>query len=37
MGWDDFFAKNPETPDEFLRDRGQEPPQERDWFDAMDA
>lgn len=37
VGWDDFFAAEPRTPDDFLADRGQEPPQERDWADALDA
>ncbi|MCG6943673.1 MAG: antitoxin [Thiohalocapsa sp.] len=37
VGWDDFFAANPRTPDDFLADREQEPPQERDWTDALDA
>lgn len=37
VGWDDFFAATPRTPDDFLADRGQEPPQTRDWSDALDA
>lgn len=40
-GWDDFFAKPSETPEDFLADRGadrcQEPPQDRDWFHHVDA
>lgn len=36
-GWDDFFSTAPRTPDDFLADRDQEPPQERDWLDGLDA
>ncbi|EIC20327.1 AbrB/MazE/SpoVT family DNA-binding domain-containing protein [Thiorhodovibrio frisius] len=36
-GWDDFFAKPSKTPEDFLADRGQEPPQDRDCFHDMDA
>jgi antitoxin VapB len=34
VGWDDFFAAEPRTPDDFLADRDQAAPQERDWFDV---
>jgi len=37
VGWDDCFAATPRTPDDFLAEREQEPPQERDWADALDA
>ena len=37
VGWDDFFARAPETPDDFLSDRDDAPPQERHWFDDLDA
>ena len=37
VGWDDFFAAAPRTPDDFLAEREQESPQERDWADALDA
>lgn len=37
VGWDDFFAATPRTPDDFLAGREQEPPQERDWANALDA
>ncbi len=30
--WDDFFADNTVVPDNFLIDRGDEPPQERELF-----
>jgi antitoxin VapB len=36
-GWDDFFAKSPLTPDDFLADRQDAPPQDRDWPDDVDA
>lgn len=36
-GWDDFFAKPSATPEDFLKDRGQEPPQDRACFHDMDA
>jgi antitoxin VapB len=31
-GWDDFFARASEVPEDFLEDRGDAPPQERDLF-----
>lgn len=31
-GWDDFFARSPEVPDDFLADRDDELPQERELF-----
>ena len=37
VGWDDFFASEPRSPEDFLVDRNQESAQERDWFDALDA
>jgi antitoxin VapB len=37
QGWDGFFLADPRTTDDFLADRDQEPPQERDWLDGMDA
>lgn len=37
VGWEDFFAAEPRTPDDFLSDREQDAPQERDWSDALDA
>jgi len=37
VGWNDFFAAEPRAPDDFLAEREQEPPQERDWTDALDA
>jgi len=36
-GWDDFFAKPPLTPDDFLADRHDALPQDRDWPDDVDA
>jgi len=36
-GWDDFFSAETRTPDDFLADREQQPPQERDWLDGLDA
>jgi antitoxin VapB len=36
-GWDDFFAAESRTPDDFLAERDQQAPQERDWFNAVDA
>jgi antitoxin VapB len=36
-GWDDFFAAESRTPDDFLADRERQAPQDRDWLDAMDA
>lgn len=37
QGWGDFFSADPRTPDGFLADRDQEPPQDKDWLDGMDA
>jgi antitoxin VapB len=37
VGWDDFFAATSETPDDFLRDRDQGLPQDRDCFHVVDA
>lgn len=37
VGWDDFFASEGETPDDFLADRDDAPPQDRDWFHDVDA
>ena len=37
VGWDDFFAADPGTPDDFLADREQEMPQDRDWLNAVDV
>jgi len=37
VGWDDFFAAESRTPDDFLAERDQQAPQERDWFNAVDA
>lgn len=36
-GWNDFFARAPRVPDDFLADRQDEPPQVREWFDDVDA
>ncbi|WP_295390809.1 antitoxin [uncultured Thiodictyon sp.] len=36
-GWDDFFAGPSATPDDFLADRGDIPPQDRDFFHDLDA
>ncbi len=36
-GWDDFFARPSRVPDDFLADRHDEPPQEREWFRHVDA
>lgn len=32
LGWDDFFSNPNTAPDDFLQDRGDEQPQERDLF-----
>ena len=37
VGWDDFFASEGETPDDFLVDREDAPPQDREWFQDVDA
>jgi len=37
VGWDDFFAGPSATPDEFLADRDDASPQDRDCFHALDA
>jgi antitoxin VapB len=37
VGCDDFFAARSRRPDDFLADREQELPQQRDWTDAPDA
>ncbi len=37
VGWDDFFASEGETPDDFLAGREDVPPQNRDWFQDVDA
>jgi antitoxin VapB len=31
-GWDDFFARASQVPDDFLADRADRPPQERELF-----
>ncbi len=36
-GWDDFFARTPQVPDDFLANRNDEPPQDREWFHDLDA
>lgn len=36
-GWDDFFAAQSATPDDFLAERDDPPPQERDWCHDLDA
>ena len=30
QGWDDFFARTPQVQDDFLADRNDEPPQDRE-------
>lgn len=37
LGWDDYFARAPVLPDDFLADRNDEPPQDREWFHDVDA
>lgn len=36
-GWDDYFARPPVVSDDFLADRNDEPPQDREWFHDLDA
>ncbi|WPL15754.1 Antitoxin VapB1 [Thiorhodovibrio winogradskyi] len=36
-GWDDFFTQPSATPEDFLQDRAQEPPQDRACFHDLDA
>ncbi|MGX2032907.1 antitoxin [Methylocaldum gracile] len=35
--WHDFFESSEPFPDDFLADRMDTPPQERKWFDDVDA
>ncbi|AGX88129.1 AbrB/MazE/SpoVT family DNA-binding domain-containing protein [Candidatus Symbiobacter mobilis] len=35
--WDDFFARTPAMPTDFLLDRQDEPPQDRQWPHDLDA
>lgn len=35
--WDDYFARPPVVPDDFLADRNDTPPQDREWFHDVDA
>ena len=37
QSWDDFFARTPRVPEDFLADRGDEPPQDREFFHDVDA
>ncbi|MDQ5911260.1 MAG: antitoxin VapB [Pseudomonadota bacterium] len=37
LGWDDFFARPSCVPDDFLADRHDEPPQDRECFYHVDA
>lgn len=37
LGWEDFFARPPRVPDDFLVDRRDDPPQDREWFHDVDA
>lgn len=37
QGWDDFFAAESRTPDDFLADRHQEQLREREWLDGLGA
>lgn len=35
--WEDFFARTPVMPPDFMLDRKDEPPQDREWFHDQDA
>jgi len=37
VSWDDFFARPSAVPDDFLADRNDTPPQDREWFHDVDA
>ena len=37
QGWDDFFARAPQVPEDFLADRSDELPQDREFFHGVDA